>query len=160
MGQLNDKHIQGKEFLHMGSIAVVWNIQKRSTSPFGPEVGTGKKINNICMPDPAVIATHTLHPDSFWNTEHLSAYSLQFALKYVLLSHLLLLLSSHSVVSDSSQPHGLQPVKILWLWDFSGRNVAVGCHFFLQGIFLTQGLNPRLLLHLLLCRQILYHCTI
>ena len=30
-----------------------------------------------------------------------------------------------------------------------------GCHFLLQGIFLTQGLNPSLL-H---CRQILYHCT-
>ena len=32
------------------------------------------------------------------------------------------------------------------------KNTAVGCHFLLQGIFLTQGLNP-CLLH---CRQILY----
>ena len=31
----------------------------------------------------------------------------------------------------------------------------VGCHFLLQGIFLTQGLNPGLL-H---CRQILYHVS-
>ena len=23
-------------------------------------------------------------------------------------------------------------------WDFSGKNTRVGCHFFLQGIFLTQ----------------------
>ena len=36
---------------------------------------------------------------------------------------------------------------------FPGKNTGVGCHFLLQGIFLTQGLNPGLL-H---CRQILYH---
>ena len=30
-------------------------------------------------------------------------------------------------------------------WDFPGRNTGVGCHFLLQGIFLTQGLNLRLL---------------
>ena len=28
---------------------------------------------------------------------------------------------------------------------FSGKNTGVGCHFLLQGIFLTQGSNPRLL---------------
>ena len=36
---------------------------------------------------------------------------------------------------------------------FPGKNSGVGCHFLLQGIFLTQGLN----LHLLFGRQILYH---
>ena len=36
---------------------------------------------------------------------------------------------------------------------FPGKNTGVGCHFLLQGIFLTQGSNPGLL-H---CRQILYH---
>ena len=30
-------------------------------------------------------------------------------------------------------------------WDFPGRNTGVGCHFLLQGIFPTQGLNPHLL---------------
>ena len=30
-------------------------------------------------------------------------------------------------------------------WDFSGKNTGVGCHFFLQGIFPTQRLNPHLL---------------
>ena len=29
--------------------------------------------------------------------------------------------------------------------DFSGKNTGVGCHFLLQGIFPTQGLNPHLL---------------
>ena len=37
-------------------------------------------------------------------------------------------------------------------WDSPGRNFGVSCHFLLQGIFLTQELNPGLL-H---CRQILY----
>ena len=37
--------------------------------------------------------------------------------------------------------------------EFPGKNTGVGCHFLLQGIFLTQGLNP-CLLH---CRQILSH---
>ena len=32
----------------------------------------------------------------------------------------------------------------------------MGCHFLLQGIFLTQGLNP----HLYTGRQILYRCAI
>ena len=29
----------------------------------------------------------------------------------------------------------------LCLWDFQGKNTGVGCHFALQGIFLTQGSN-------------------
>ena len=36
-----------------------------------------------------------------------------------------------------------------------GKNTGVGCHFLLQGIFLTQGPN----LSLLHCRQILYHLS-
>ena len=30
-------------------------------------------------------------------------------------------------------------------WYSSGQNIGVGCHFLLQGIFLTQGSNPHLL---------------
>ena len=30
-------------------------------------------------------------------------------------------------------------------WNFSGKNIEVGCHFLLQRIFPTQGLNPCLL---------------
>ena len=32
--------------------------------------------------------------------------------------------------------------RILCPWDFPGKNTAVGCHTFLQRIFLTQGWNP------------------
>ena len=30
-------------------------------------------------------------------------------------------------------------------WDSPGKNTGVGCHFLLQGVFLTQGSNPCLL---------------
>ena len=53
-----------------------------------------------------------------------------------------------SVVSDSLRPHGLWPSGLLYPWAFIGKNTGVGCHFLLQGIFPTQGLNPHLL-HLL-----------
>ena len=33
---------------------------------------------------------------------------------------------SHSVVSDSSQPHGLQPTRLLRPWDFPGKSTGVG----------------------------------
>ena len=58
-------------------------------------------------------------------------------------------------MSDSLRPHGLQPDRLLYLWNSPSKNTEVGCHFLLQGIFLTQGLNPDLL-H---CRQILYHLS-
>ena len=49
-----------------------------------------------------------------------------------------------------SDPHGLEPSRFLCPWDFSGENTGVGCHFLLQGIFLTKGSNPHVLcvLHL------------
>ena len=52
----------------------------------------------------------------------------------------------------SLRPLGLQPPRLLRPWDFPGKSTGVGCHFLLQGIFLTQGLNPGLPN----CRQTLY----
>ena len=43
------------------------------------------------------------------------------------------------------QPHGLEPTRLLCLWDFLGKNTGVGCHLLLQGIFPTQGSNLHLL---------------
>ena len=37
------------------------------------------------------------------------------------------------------QPHGMWPTRLLCPWYFPGKNTGVGCHFLLQGIFLTQG---------------------
>ena len=56
---------------------------------------------------------------------------------------------SHSVLSDSLQPHGLYSP-----WNFSGQNTGVGSLSLLQGIFATR-LNPGLP-H---CRQILYQLS-
>ena len=39
---------------------------------------------------------------------------------------------SRSVVSDSLQPHGLQPTRLLRPWDFPGKSTGVGCHCFLR----------------------------
>ena len=46
---------------------------------------------------------------------------------------------SHSVVSDSLWPHGLQSP-----WNSPGQNTGVGSLSLLQGIFPTQGSNPGL----------------
>ena len=35
--------------------------------------------------------------------------------------------------------------RLLCPWDFPGRNTGVGCHFLLQGLFLTQASSPHLL---------------
>ena len=46
---------------------------------------------------------------------------------------------SHSVMSDSLQPHGLYSPR-----NSLGQNTGVGSLFLLQGIFPTQGSNPGL----------------
>ena len=48
-------------------------------------------------------------------------------------------------------PMDCSPPRLLCPWNFPGKNTRVGCHFLLQGIFPTQGLNPGLP-H---CRQML-----
>ena len=47
-------------------------------------------------------------------------------------------------MSDFLRPHGLEPTRLLHPWNYSDKNTGVGCHFLLQGIFLTQGSNPSL----------------
>ena len=58
--------------------------------------------------------------------------------------------ASHSVVSNSLQPHGLYSS-----WNSPGQNHGVGSLSLLQGIFPTQSLKP-VLSH---CRQILYQLS-
>ena len=75
----------------------------------------------------------------------------------------------HGVAKNRTQLsdfHALVAQSCLTLWgpmdcsprllcpcDFPGKNIGVGCHSLLQGIFLTQEMN----LGLPRCRQILYH---
>ena len=58
--------------------------------------------------------------------------------------------SKKSVMSDSLRPHGLYSP-----WNSPGQNNGVGSLSLLQGVFLTQGLNPSLP-H---CRQIPYQLS-
>ena len=58
-------------------------------------------------------------------------------------------------MSDSLQPRGLRPTRLLCPWDFPGKSTGVGCHILLQGIFLTQESNPGLPC----CKQTLYRLS-
>ena len=47
-----------------------------------------------------------------------------------------------SVVSNSLQPHGLWPTRLLCPWDSLGKNTGVGCHALLQALR-DPGIEPR-----------------
>ena len=56
-------------------------------------------------------------------------------------------------MSDYCNPVYYSPSGcLLYPWDFPAKNTGVGCHFLLQGVFLTQGSN----LHLMHYRRIIY----
>ena len=59
---------------------------------------------------------------------------------------------SHPVMPNSLWPHGLQPARLLCLWNFPGMNTGLGCHFLFQGIIAVSCIS---------CfgRWILYHCA-
>ena len=46
--------------------------------------------------------------------------------------------AGHDLAATAAAAHSLP-------WDSPDKNTGVGCHSLLQGIFLTQGFNPRLL---------------
>ena len=71
------------------------------------------------------------------------------ALLYLNLYIIIILISSLNRVQLFATPWTVACQAPL---DFPGKSPGVGCHFLLQGIFPTQGLNPGLL-H---CRQMLY----
>ena len=54
------------------------------------------------------------------------------------------ILFTHSLVSNSLWPLGLQRTRLFCSWNFPSNNTGVGCHFLLQRIFMTQGSNPHL----------------
>ena len=64
-------------------------------------------------------------------------------------------LLSHSVMSDSCIPMDSSLPGSSIRGDSPGKNTGMGCHTLLQGIFLTQGLNPGLPHG----RRILYHLS-
>ena len=60
---------------------------------------------------------------------------------------------SHSVMTDSLWPHGLQPTRLLCPWDSPGQGYWSGLPVPSPEDLLDPGIEPSLL-H---CRQILYH---
>ena len=50
---------------------------------------------------------------------------------------------SRSVVSDPQRPHGLQPSRLLYPWDFPGKSIGVGCHCLLR----DSSSEPSLTIH-------------
>ena len=58
---------------------------------------------------------------TFWGALHIVKW------KYKLLSHVQLFATPWTM-----------PARLLYPWDFPGKNTGVGCHSLLQGIFLTQ----------------------
>ena len=97
------------------------------------------------LPDPGIEPTSPALADRFFTTETSRKPHIKGGCVCVI----------YSVVSNSLQPHGLQPARLLCPWDSPGKITRVDCHSLLQRIFPTQGLNPGLL-H---CRQILYHLS-
>ena len=58
-------------------------------------------------------------------------------------------------MSNSLWPHRLYSTRLLCPWNSPGKNIGVGSHSLLQGIFPYQGLN----LVFQHCRRILYHLS-
>ena len=52
---------------------------------------------------------------------------------------------SHWIMSNSLQPYGLQPARLLCSWNSPGKNTGASCHFLLQGIFPDPGIEPTFL---------------
>ena len=53
---------------------------------------------------------------------------------------------SHSLLSYSLRPHGLQPTRLLRRWDFPGKSTGVGCHCLLQNLARPNSMAPALAL--------------
>ena len=87
-------------------------------------------------------------PETFWFTHKTvfpGNHGMEVKVIYLKIFDILCVCVSHLVVTNSLWPHGLWPTRLLCPWDSPGKNTGVGCHFLLQGIFWTKGLNPGLL---------------
>ena len=49
---------------------------------------------------------------------------------------------NHSVVSDSLQPYGLLPTRLLFSTDSPGKNTVMGCHALPPGDLCDPGIEP------------------
>ena len=72
---------------------------------------------------------------SAWRGAFIKFYS--NCMEFILYIYLVFMLCL-SVVSNSLQPHGLLPIRLLCPWDSPGKNTGMGCHLLLQGNFPTR----------------------
>ena len=74
----------------------------------------------------------------------LAIFSGMWSLKRAVLNELLWIPSCFSPVWLFVTPWTLS-IRLLYLWESSGKNIRVGCHALLQWIFPSQGSKPHLL---------------
>ena len=130
----------------------VWNVTSKHKRPHIPFVSTPKNSQTsetVTESRPVILGPRGQGRDCFQSagaqhrvTEAFHTFTKGVVTKHTQLPKLIKLCVSHSVVSDSLCPHGLQPARLLCSWDSPGKNTGVGCHFLLQEIFPTQGSNP------------------
>ena len=101
-----------------------------------------KSVASPALADSLFVTSATWGAQRRWDV---GVWTLYYILGVAILAKLIALVACNS----------LQPTRLLCPWDFSGKNTGGGCHFLLQGTFLTQGSNPHLQC-LLRCRNILY----
>ena len=64
---------------------------------------------------------------------------------------------SHFVVSNSQQPHRLQPTRLLRPWDFPGKSTGVGCHCLLHDTYLVTQRKVEQFKFLMYCYSMKHH---
>ena len=101
-----------------------------------PGEGNGNPLQYSCLENPRDRGT-------WWVTVHGVAKSQTRPSDFTFTFTLVAMLSSQLCLT--LKPQGLQPARLLCPWSFPGKNTKVGCHFLLQGILLSQGLNPHIL---------------
>ena len=80
-----------------------------------------------------------------WGYQRRTQYFSYESWKPLVLAIYLHVLSVTQLYPTLLRLHGLWPARLLCSWNFPSKNTGVGCHFLLQGIFLTQGSNLHLL---------------
>ena len=130
----------------LSDLCASWNWLSRA----GESVFTSPKIMWLCRKSLWREKRPTIYP-RLWESHQKPSLCMCVA-QLVCVSLYVLVAQLCPTLCD---PHGLQPTRLLCPWDFPGKDTGVGCHFLLQGIFPTQGLN----LGLLHRKQILYHLS-
>ena len=107
----------------------------------------------LCTEGPRLVSGLPLSTGPSWLLAHPSVFTVEDVSFSCSKYHPCLcacILSQFSCVRWTLRPCGLYPASFLHPWDSPGT--GVGYHFIFQGIFPTQGSNPRLLC--LLCWQV------